>query len=346
MLRGSELIEREVGRGSAERRAKLARPIAFEGAPSSMSKKDSHDPAWLTTLGLLAGAAAGYLAWHKLNQTAGPSFRLRSRRPETAVVTGASSGIGAVYARKLASLGYDLVLVARREDRLRTMATELTEGHGVHTEVLAADLALERDLQRLEDRIVHSDSMTVLVNNAGFGYSRDFVELSPEEIDRLLDVHLRASVRLSRAVLPGFLQRSRGAIVNVSSLAGFMALPGAELYAASKGFLTTFSRALGRQWAGSGVVVQALCPGLTRTEFHQAAGYPSDTGARWPWAWMSAREVVEASLAGLELGRSVVIPGAVNQACVAILATPLEGVLNSLISRRRRSGLQQKPVLH
>ncbi len=311
-----------------------------------MSKKDSHDPAWLTTLGLLAGAAAGYLAWQKLNQPAGPSFRLRSRRPETAVVTGASSGIGAVYARRLASLGYDLVLVARREDRLRVLASELSESHGIHAEILVADLSLERDLQRLEDRIVHSDSMTVLVNNAGFGYARDFIELSPDEIDRMLDVHLRASVRLSRAALPGLVQRSRGAIVNVSSVAGFMALPGTELYSASKGFLTTFSRALGRQWEGSGVVVQSLCPGLTRTEFHQAADYPSGTGERWPWAWMSAREVVEASLAGLELGQSVVIPGAVNQACVAILSTPLEGLLNSLIGRRRRTGQQRQPVLH
>jgi short-subunit dehydrogenase len=310
-----------------------------------MSKSKQPENAFMTGLALAAGAAAGYFAWQRLTAPSGPQYRLKSRRPETALITGASSGIGAVYARRLAQLGYNVVLVARREDRLKALAAELGDGYGIHAESIVADLSNERDLARIEDRLASSDSMTVLVNNAGFGFGREFVDLTPEAIDRMLDVHLSASVRLTRAVVPGLMQRGRGAIVNVSSVAGFMALAGSEIYCASKSFLTVFSRSLARQLQGTGVVVQALCPGLTRTEFHQSAGYPADTGDKWLWAWMSAREVVEASLLGLEQGQAVVIPGTVNQLFTAIMSSPLEPVLRNLIARPRKGGQSPEPVL-
>lgn len=310
-----------------------------------MSTSKQSDNGWMTGLALAAGVAAGFYAWQRLTATSANHFRTRSKRPETALITGASSGIGAVYARQLAQLGYNVVLVARREERLRNLAAELSEAYGIHAEVLLADLAREADLRQVEDRLVDSDSMTVLVNNAGFGFGQDFLELTPDDLDRMLDVHLRATVRLCRAVMPGLLQRRRGAVVNVSSLAGFMALGDSPMYCSTKGFLTTFSRALSRRTTGTGVVVQALCPGLTHTEFHQAAGYPSDIQDRWTFAWMSAREVVEASLGGLEQGQSVVIPGAVNQLITAVVSSPFEPMLRTLLGRRKQPGQAPEPVL-
>ncbi len=310
-----------------------------------MSNEKKTESGWMTGLALAAGAAAGYFAFQRLMASGGPQFRLKSRRPETAVITGASSGIGAVFARKLAQLGYNVVLVARREDRLKALAQELGDNYGIHAETLVADLAQERDVRRVEDRLSGSDSLTVLINNAGFGFGKEFLEIEPAELDRMLDVHLKASIRLCHAALPGLQQRGRGAIVNVSSIMGFMAIPGSETYCATKSFLTVFSRALARTAASSGICVQALCPGLTRTEFHEAAHYKTSAGDGKPWAWMSAREVVEASLAGLEQGRDVVVPGALNQVITAVMTSPFEPMLRGLIQRPRRGSQQREAVL-
>lgn len=310
-----------------------------------MSKNKSSESGLMTGLALAAGAAAGYWAFQKLASAGLSAFRLKSRRPETALITGASSGIGAVFARRLAQLGYNVVLVARREDRLKQLAAELGDNYGIYAEALVADLANPRDVQKVEDRLASSDSLTVLINNAGFGFGREFHELRREELDRMLDVHLKASIRLCHAAVPGLVQRGRGAVVNVSSIMGFMAIPGSETYCATKSFLTVFSKALARTTSGTGVTVQALCPGLTRTEFHEAASYKASAGDGKPWAWMSAREVVEASLAGLEQGKEVVVPGTLNQLITAVMSSPLEPMIRPLIARPKRGGQNAEPVL-
>jgi short-subunit dehydrogenase len=227
----------------------------------------------------------------------------------TALVTGASSGIGEVYARRLAADGHDLILVARRKDRLEKLAKELKASHGVDVEVLAADLAEEADLLKVEERIARAGDLEFLVNNAGFGTRGLFFQAPVEEQDRMHRLHVIAVVRLSRAALAGMVARGKGNLVNVSSVAAFGQSPGNACYCATKAWMNSFTEGLHLELAsaGSPVKVQALCPGYTLTEFHDAAGIGREhVPADW---WMSADDVVAASLRGLAGGNPVVVPG-------------------------------------
>ena len=184
-----------------------------------------------------------------------------------ALVTGASSGIGAAFARKLASQGHDLVLVARRQQRLASLADELHEQFCVNVEVLVADLTDAIDVGRVERRIAELRPLDILVNNAGFGIAGKFAETQVDRHLAMIHVHVLASVRFSRAALPGMLARGQGAIINVSSIGAFMPKPGDVTYCATKAYLNTFSEALQAELRGTGVQIQALCPGFTHTEF-------------------------------------------------------------------------------
>ena len=242
--------------------------------------------------------------------------------PATAAITGASSGIGAAFARRLASLGYDLVLVARRADRLTALAAELEGAYGIRAETLVADLTDEGDVESVAEAIAAIPSLELLVNNAGMGAEGRFyqAEIGPQ-LD-MIRLHVLASVRLARAALPGMVQRSRGSIINVASVAGFMALPENVNYCATKGYLITFSKALQLELIGTGVRVQALCPGFTHTEFHD--DLREFDKARTPKIlWMPAEAVVEASLRGLARGEVVCIPGIGNRLIAAIGGSPL-----------------------
>lgn len=226
-----------------------------------------------------------------------------------AVVTGASSGIGAVFARRLAAKGYNLVLTARRKDRLEELAGALEKQFGVRAEPVPADLADEGGLRRVEDRIATAVNLEFLVNNAGFGTTGLFHEADPAGQDRMLRLHVLATARLTRAALVGMAARKKGNVVNVSSVAAFAQNPGNVSYCATKAWMNSFTEGLHLELKSIGfpVRVQSLCPGFTLTEFHDTLGV--DRKAIPPGWWMTAEAVVDASLRGLERGKWMVVPG-------------------------------------
>lgn len=258
------------------------------------------------------------------------SMQANTRNPGTALITGASSGIGAAYARQLAARGYDLVLVARRLERLESLAAELAAGYGVRAEALQADLADPAGLQRVEARIaslgaVQESALYVgeppllVVNNAGFGTAGHFADISPDRQTEMIALHVTAPVRICRAVLPSMIALGQGAIINVASMAAFVPLPGSVIYCATKASLVSFSEALQIELKGTGIRVQALCPGLTRTEFHgqrEMVGYAPRPVPRFLWS--TPESVVTASLKALGRGGVICVPGPMNRAIVTL----------------------------
>ncbi len=225
-----------------------------------------------------------------------------------ALVTGASSGIGRAFAVALARAGTDVVMVARRRERLETLATELRAAHGTDAEVLVADLAAEDGLRDVEQRVADDDRpVDVLVNNAGFGTSGPFVALPRDRELEQIRVNVVAPVRLTHAALPGMLDRGRGGIVNVSSIAAVQPLPRWATYGATKAYLTSFSQAVHEEVRGRGVTVLALMPGFTRTEFQDQSG--SGTYGLPGFVWMSAEAVARSGLLALARGRATHVPG-------------------------------------
>ncbi|MBN1967369.1 MAG: SDR family oxidoreductase [Anaerolineae bacterium] len=251
---------------------------------------------------------------------AGEDDTITTHRPR-ALVTGASSGIGAEYARQLAQRGYDLVLVARREDRLRALAGELTTTYGSTAEVIVADLVQEADVARVVAHIEADEQLILLVNNAGVGALGRFAEADLPRLLDMMTLHLQTTVRLTRAALPGLIARGTGAVIMVSSLNSLMPLPYTAVYAATKAFLNHFVEVLSLELAGTGVAVQSVCPNLTRTEIvdtpeFQASGFAA---ANTPgWMWMGADQVVAESLDRLGKGRAVMVPGWSNRVGVAL----------------------------
>lgn len=231
---------------------------------------------------------------------------------ETALITGASSGIGEEFARQLADRGYELILVARRKERLERLADSLPTGAKVIARDLATEAAkLPADVRRRRAQV------DLLVNNAGFGTRGFFAELPVEREEAEIRLNALAPVCLARAALPGMLERRRGGILNVSSMAGLQPLPGWATYAATKAFLTTFSQSLHEEVRAHGVSVLALMPGFTRTEFHDHA---SMARSYVPGAlWMTADDVARSALRALQRGRAAHVPGWYYQA-VALLA--------------------------
>ena len=233
----------------------------------------------------------------------------------TALVTGASAGLGRAFARHLAEQGHDLVLVARDRRRLEECAALLRGGHGVDVEVLPADLSVRADLDRVAERLRDgARPVDVLVANAGEAVRGSFVggDLAVEE--RALDVLVRAVLVLAHAAAPGMVERRRGAIVTVSSVAAL--LPGGT-YSAAKAWVLTFSRSLALELAGTGVTVTSLAPGYVRTEFHRRAGI--DAGGVPRWAWLDADRVVADCLADVARGRAVRVPGRLYRAAFVLL---------------------------
>lgn len=224
-----------------------------------------------------------------------------------ALVTGASSGIGAEFARRLAARGMHLVLTARRREPMEELAADLHTRHGSRTEIICADLAEVSGLQRLKSEIAAKGIVVeLLVNNAGFAVVGDVEHASPRQVWEMVQVNIAALTDLTYHFLPGMLEREHGAIVNVASIAGFQPVAYMGAYAASKAYVIHFSEALWAEARDRGVTVMALCPGATRTEFFSAAGVPN---------WLkkhrsqSAGQVVRAALKGLEKRRSYWVAG-------------------------------------
>jgi short-subunit dehydrogenase len=229
-------------------------------------------------------------------------------------------------------------LVARRQSRLQELAEELQHRYRATTEILSADLSEPEGIRHVEERIVAAEPLGLLINNAGFGTYGHFTGVSAERHEDMINVHITASVRLCRAALPSMLKRRRGAIINVSSVAAFFPLPDNATYAASKAYLVTFSEALHREVAGSGVKIQALCPGFTVTEFHDTPEYAGFNRSEVPKGlWMQSEEVVLASLRSLRRNQAVCIPGWKYQALVSIGRNQAVLSLLSALRRRKRS---------
>ncbi|MDN3270808.1 SDR family oxidoreductase [Streptomyces sp. MA15] len=247
--------------------------------------------------------------------------------PGTALVTGASSGIGWEYATRLAARGWGLVLVARRAERLDALAEEVLKEGGAGVETLVADLGRPEDVARVAER-ASADDVDLLVNNAGINGYGPFTEVDAGLLTRVLDVNVVALTALTRAVVPGMLARGRGAVINVASLLAFAGdlppdpLPQRAVYAGSKGYAVTFTRTLAAELARTPVRVQVVCPGLTATEFHLGAGDTPVSGERrvHDEGGMPAADVVTASLAGLEAGEVVCVPGLTDAEAVSRLA--------------------------
>lgn len=252
----------------------------------------------------------------------------------TALVTGATAGIGREFATQLAAKGDDLVIVARDRARLDALAAELSATHGVHVEVLSADLsdraALETVAARLRDVARPVD---VLVNNAGYGLNTPFVETEIEQEEAHLDVLVRAVLVLSHAGARAMTERGYGRIINVSSVAGYIT---SGTYSAAKSWVTVFSESLAGQLVDSGVSVTALCPGFVRTEFHERAGM--DTGEQQGRQWLDASDLVRDALADAERGRVLSVPSLQYKALVGVL----RHVPRALLRNPRVTGMHRR----
>jgi short-subunit dehydrogenase len=226
-----------------------------------------------------------------------------------AVVTGASSGIGEAFARALAASGHDLLLVARRQERLLGLAHELEATFSCAAGTLVCDLADDQQRAALEQCLASDEQVAVLVNNAGFGTLGMFTATPLDGQDQMHRVHVLAPMRLTHAVLPGMIRRGRGSIINVSSVAGFLQSVGNVSYCATKHWMNSFTEGIWLELhaAHSPVRVQALCPGYTMSEFHDTLGV--DRAAIPRWMWMKAEFVVSESLRALSHNKLFVIPG-------------------------------------
>jgi uncharacterized protein len=252
----------------------------------------------------------------------------------TALVTGASSGIGAAIAAELASLGYPLALVARREERLRSLATELAAEHGTDAEIIACDLADAAERDRLVDELrARGRAVELLVNNAGFGHQADFATSPRERMVEMVQVNVEAVVDLTSRFLGPMVEKGRGSVINIASTAAFQPLPGSAVYAASKSFVLSFSEAIRTELRGSGVTVTAVCPGPVRTEFTEVAGV-GGVEDRTPGAvWMSAEDIARHAVDGAKHDRRVVVPGALNRATALAGQHSPRSIALPLISR-------------
>jgi short-subunit dehydrogenase len=260
----------------------------------------------------------------------------------TALVTGASSGIGAEIARELARRGHGVTLVARREDRLKALAEELSGSHGGRVEVLAADLNDPGSRAALPDKVGALGLVVdVLVNNAGFTTMGPVSKAVRDDELALVRTDVEAVVDLCTLFVPGMVTRHRGAVLNTASTAAFQPLPGQAAYGAAKAFVLSYGRALGAELRGTGVSVTTLCPGPVETGFAEVAGMTdAEASESLPKImWLPAADVAKAAVDGLDAGRAVVIPGTANRLTAAVAqVTPKSLILPLLASRHPALG--------
>jgi uncharacterized protein len=230
----------------------------------------------------------------------------------TALITGASSGIGAIYADRLAKRGHDLILVARNRERLVSLARRITNDTGRNVETVEADLTSSADLRRVEDILRTNASISVLVNNAGVGATEPLVASDIDKMDDMIQLNVTALTRLTHAVVPGFVARGNGTIINIASAVAIAPELLNGVYGGTKAFVLALTHSLVHELADKGIRVQAVLPGATATEFWDIAGTPvHQLPAQMV---MSADDLVDAALAGLDLGETVTIPSLPNQA--------------------------------
>ena len=236
-----------------------------------------------------------------------------------ALITGASAGLGAEFARALAAQGADLILTARREERLVALAKELQTRHGTHTDILIADLATDEGVAAVKARIAATPNLHWLINNAGFGVKGIFHRTAIDDLDRMHRLHVLAPLHLTHAALPGMVARDAGAIINVGSVVSFVMSAGSAGYAASKSWLHAFSEGIHIELksVGSKARIQSLCPGYTVTEFHDVLGV--DRSLVPKYLWLDASFVVRESLHALERNNLLMIPSWKYRFIVAVV---------------------------
>ena len=249
---------------------------------------------------------------------------MQLRDDSVAAVTGATSGIGEAFARELARRECDLLITGRREEKIMGVAQSITESSGAGVEVFLADFTDENTVRELSETLSSLSKLDVLINNAGFDRARLFHEQELQTWQDMVQVHVQAAMGLTHAVLPGMIERERGAVINVSSLASYTPLPFHATYSATKSFLKCFSEALHMELRDTDVRVQALCPGITRSEIHKRMGLDPEKvyKDRGFWKTMEPADVVCQSLTALEKDRPVCVPGP-NNRCVAFLSSLL-----------------------
>ncbi|MCJ8239592.1 SDR family NAD(P)-dependent oxidoreductase [Peteryoungia algae] len=224
----------------------------------------------------------------------------------TALVTGASSGIGATYARKLAERGHDLLLVARDEERLAALAAELKDAHGIAADILKADLTLPADVKRVEERLRADQAISVLVNNAGIGPNGVLLDGDIDYLDRMIAINVTAANRLAVAAAQAFAQRGRGTIINIASVVALAPEIFNGTYSASKAFILALTQSLAHELRETPVRIQAVLPGLTRTEIFDRVGSSFDHID--PESVMDVEDLVRSALVGLDQGELVTVP--------------------------------------
>jgi len=244
---------------------------------------------------------------------------------KTALITGASSGLGLTFAHALAERGMNIILVARSAERLRALAKEISEQHTVHAEVLVADLSQAREAERIQQAVEQRElTVDLLINNAGFATHGFFETLEPEREQEEIMVDVASVVALTHAFLPPMVARGEGAVINVASTAAFQPVPYMAVYGASKAFVLSFSQALSEEYRKRGIRFLALCPGATETNFFQVVDEGAAVGRR-----RTSEQVIATALQALEQGRTVVIDGQAN----AFTALTVRFVPRRLVTR-------------
>jgi uncharacterized protein len=238
---------------------------------------------------------------------------------KTALITGATSGIGKAFAVRFASMGYDLIITGRRKGLIGAVAGEIATRYGVQVSVIIAELSEDTGVRKVIRAISGCDCLAALVNNAGFGFDGLFIERKVEEHLALANVQIAAPLRLVHAALPGMIRRRDGIIINVSSLGAWAPAPINGVYGGAKAFLNVFTESLHMEVRRHGIRVQALCPGFTATDFHRQMGVEEELRSRRLY-WMKPDDVVDISMKCLERGRVICIPGLVNRILRALMA--------------------------
>lgn len=232
---------------------------------------------------------------------------------KTALITGATSGIGKCFAERFASMGYDIIVTGRRKKIIDGIAGDIAARHGVKAGVIIAELSEETGVRKVLKAISGCENLAALVNNAGFGLDGTFIELSIEEHRAMTEVHAGAPMRFIHAALPGMIARREGIIINLSSLGAWTPAPINGVYGGTKAFLNVFTESLHMEVRRHGIRVQALCPGFTSTDFHKQMGVEEEIHAQRMFYWMKPEDVVAYSMKCLEKGKVICVPGFPNR---------------------------------
>jgi short-subunit dehydrogenase len=259
---------------------------------------------------------------------------MNSIEKKTACITGATSGIGAAFAKRFAKQGYDLIITGRRKEKIESLSNTLSKENKINVEVIIAELSDDKELDLLAENIKKIKNLEILVNNAGFAKENYFHEEDFSTHEVMLKVHNLALIKLCHAVLPDMVSKGKGIIINVSSLIVFTPFPTYAIYSASKSFVKLFTESIYLELQGTGVKVQALCPGLTRTDFHGKMGFDENTfyKDKGMMKAMTSEEVVDISLQYLEKDKVLCVPGGNNKLIRFLLKVLPQAVIYKMAS--------------